>query len=1101
MYETLIASGADLSVKLSDHRKTLFRWLRRCLEGPRSNTAYESEENILNGMRPLDCFQIGILYPIVRGEAGIDPATEEAEEDEDDAPPDARPADVESDESETAKSVRKKPRYVPPSSAGFSFFVQGDEIRLQINPWGVRYELEPQYHKPNRWIRKPFSDRLLLLPPFLSPTSRAASAEALSPVFDGRAEVQVLWRPYKKGWLTTVSLSNRQIFPDEISARAYPDRQNQLCLFEVRLECIIESGHVGTYPRVDPALLSQEEQELEMQYRNRRIYALGHGAAVDWQVNNGRVEEIRIDFLPKVEVPQISVASTGRGRRVLDLQYLAAYAKQPQAVHADLEMFLHAYKKWISGRKASAENLAQQQDRDVAERILKRMQRALTRMQSGLRLLKTDRAAAEAFAFANEAMYRQMRQSDLSREKPEKEYRWRPFQLAFLLMEIESVVNTESEFRDTVDLIWFPTGGGKTESYLGLIAFVVAWRRLRYPSTSGGTTVLMRYTLRLLTRQQFQRAARLVCAMELLRRGCPDKLGSEVISIGIWVGEALSPNSYKKACQVVAKAGRQDTRVLQNLVMDQCPWCGQLFSADRNYLATHARFGFQCTNPECPFGTSVSENECLPCNVVDEALYENPPTLLIATIDKFARLAWEERSAAFFGVNGQRPPELIIQDELHLITGALGSIAGLYEAAVDTVLRHRGVYPKYIASTATIRMAAQQVKRLYGRSVAVFPPPGLSIDDSFFARTIPLAEKPGRLYVGYFAHHLKRTDSLAPLAAAVLAAPEQLFCRQADKDILLDAWWTMVVFHSSLKGVGRSHNAFNIDVPLYWSRYVNAVANKADSTTTDDDDMTAASCRGENRLKNFKRRIAQLTSISSPEENAETFSRLERPFNDARQLDAVLATNMISVGLDVSRLAVMIINGQPLTTAEYIQSSSRVGRGRVPGIVITNYYRDQARSLSHYESFRPYHESFYRFVEPSSITPFTYQARRRALHAALVIAMRHCCPNFRENQSAGNFTSASPDVRKVMELFLRRCCEADPENAGEVEKHVRMLVGQWEGEAERCRREKRRLDYQAPAGNKVTDRLLHTHGDRIQGLWSTLQSMRNVEDTALLKLL
>jgi len=718
-----------------------------------------------------------------------------------------------------------------------------------------------------------------------------------------------------------------------------------------------------------------------------------------------------------------------------------------------------------------------------------------------LRLLEQDQDAAHAFGIANKAMHRQMRQYDRALEKTEKRYRWRPFQLAFLLMVIESVVDDDSEFRDTLDLIWFPTGGGKTEAYLGLIAFLIAWRRLRHPTSGGGTTVLMRYTLRLLTKQQFQRASRLVCALELLRREQPKKLGREPISVGMWVGEASSPNTFKKAHEIVASAAGESTASLQKLVLDCCPWCQQPFLPTENFVASLSRFEFRCTNTDCEFGKTAGSGMYLPCNVVDEALYKEPPTLLIATIDKFARLAWEERAAAFFGLDGNRPPELVIQDELHLITGALGSIAGLYEAALDTVLCHRGIYPKYIASTATIRMAEQQVMRLYGRPVAVFPPPGLSIDDSFFARTVPIEKKPGRLYVGYFAHSLTRQRSLAPLAAALLSAPEQLFSQQEDRELLQDAWWTMVVYHGSLKGVGISHNALNINVSEYWTRYLGEATHRMRHDPNRGENDSTNTPKKTDRLVKFMGGIAQLTSISSPEENALTFRRLEQPKTDSQCLDAVLATNMISVGLDVSRLAVMIINGQPLTTAEYIQASSRVGRGLVPGIVLTNYYRDQARSLSHYESFRPYHESFYRFVEPSSITPYTYQARQRALHAALVIAVRHCCSGLKGNQTAGGFEPDSPDVKRVINLLTLRCSRADPVHAIDVENHLQLLVEQWENEALRCRQDRRRLDYQAPSNNNATDRLLYTHDDRIKGLWSTLQSMRNVENTALLKLL
>lgn len=416
-------------------------------------------------------------------------------------------------------------------------------------------------------------------------------------------------------------------------------------------------------------------------------------------------------------------------------------------------------------------------------------------------------------------------------------------------------------------------------------------------------------------------------------------------------------------------------------------------------------------------------------------------------------------------------------------------MAGLYEAAIDTVLQLRGVYPKYIASTATIRMADQQVKRLYGREVAVFPPPGLSCDDAYFARTVPLEERPGRIYVGYLAPMLNRQQCLAPLAAALLLAPYVLFEGDQHELELLDAWWTQVVYHGSLKGVGNSHTAFASDVRDFMRLL---------SDTTD------ALVQENEKAKKQERStpsIAQLTSLQTAAQNADIFTRLSKTREEDGCLDAVLATNMISVGLDVARLALMIINGQPLTTAEYIQASSRVGRSEVPGVVFANYYREQARSLSHYESFRPYHEAFYRFVEPSSVTPYTYQARLRSLHAALVIVMRHGGVGLLNNGAAAKFDSNDSHVAKAVAQFKRRCELSAPDQVDEVSGHIDALIADWQTEVESCLLVQRQLEYQVPENDNGRDRLLYNHDDRIRGLWPTLQSMRNVENTALLKAL
>ena len=1063
-------------------RCDLLEWLKKQLIGP------ASDENLLRGS-PLDRYPTGILFPIMRDEEGIDPASVSDDEDTESLGDDTTAGS-------DAQPATKRRRYMPPSSVGFSFFVQGEEIRFQVGFSAARYERTGERNERGQYRSTEYKRSSLggeedaktfTRPDHHLPTQSNQRVDVL----DGRASIDVLWRPFLDGWIVTVSLFNKQELNTEGTSKSRTQERIEQSLFEVNLRCFLEAGEIGTYPRVDKCLLSEEDQELELQYKHRHIYAIGHGAAVDWRVEQNNVKEIWTEFMPAVEVPQVTADVAGKDNGVLGLAHLAE-SDTTAEIFKELDQFVEKYSAWVHAQNIQINEL-ESDERAAAKRITARMETTLERMRRGAALLRSNPNAAESFKLANQAMLDQMRQANHVRGKhrDDNDYRWRPFQLAFLLAVIESAIREEDDYRDIVDLIWFPTGGGKTEAYLGLIAFLIVWRRLTNPASGGGTTVLMRYTLRLLTAQQFARATRMICALELIRRSVPKLKNGAPITIGMWVGKATSPNQFADAMEFVVQASNGNIGALRSLVLESCPWCGTSFSAPESYIATESEFHFCCTNIECDFGKQ--DQGILPCNVVDEALYQQPPTLLIATIDKFARLAWDERANAFFGVNGNRPPELVIQDELHLIAGALGSVAGLYEAALDTVLRERGVHPKYIASTATIRMAAQQVKRLYGRSLAVFPPPGLSCDDSYFARTVPLNQRPGRMYVGYLAPMLDRQHCMAPLAAALLAAPEVVFgVGQEDRADLLEAWWTQVVYHGSLKGVGNSHNAFNIDVRDILRRLTEELNQAAKESGAEETTIAAPITR-------LAARIAQLTSISSAEENALTFSRLEKTRDNPECLDAVLATNMVSVGLDVPRLALMIVNGQPLTTAEYIQASSRVGRSEVPGLVFANYYRDQARSLSHYESFRPYHEAFYRFVEPTSVTPYTYQARTRALHAALVIAIRHAGHYLLANNQAGKFNPDHDYVKKIIETLKRRCEQADPERAKETASHIDRLVEQWRAESIHCQESKIQLDYQTPDNNRATNRLLYNHDDQIKGLWPTLQSMRNVENTGLLK--
>jgi hypothetical protein len=1040
-------------------RNRLVKWVRHQLIGGAPSEAPDGPS--LRGILPTERYPCGAIYPVSSSGEGIDPIGDELEG--------AEAAAGASDESAVEPAVVR--RYIPPSSLGLSFFIKGDRIELQLLCSAIRYE---RIERDERGQYKHEWTRRTLVPDadseeVVSVTCPGNGQHQSHGVLTDCARLDVYWRRFVDGWIVTVALCNTQVVDDNTSEFAF--KRAEKTLFEASLRCVIDAGHVGEYPRVDRSLLDEEEQEIELQYSAQSIHAIGHGCAADWVVIDGKVAELSTQTMPVVEVPQMTADTGLGGDTPLSLAVLSRLDECPNPLAADLPAFVDGYAAWVAQQQEKLSQLLED-DRLAAQRICQRIETTVRRMRGGLALLGEDAQVRLAFALANRAMLDQMRKHDTiqGKERGDDAYRWRPFQLAFLLTVLESAADPHSEDRDTVDLIWFPTGGGKTEAYLGLISFQIALRRLRHPDTGGGTCVLMRYTLRLLTRDQYLRASRLICALERIRRERND-LGTQPISIGLWVGKATSPNTFVDAAQRVAEA--QASGELPPLVLDGCPWCGQGFNPHTSYRASERQFGFHCGNPKCEL---LGE---LPCNVVDEALYANPPTMLVATVDKFARLAWEERASAFFGGAQCLPPELIIQDELHLIASALGSVAGIYEAGLDTVLRLRSIYPKYIASTATIRIATQQVRRLYGRAVSVFPPSGLSRDDSYFARTVPLTQSPGRMYVGYLAPMLHRQKCMAPLAAALLLAPHALFKDEQDRDALLDAWWTQIVYHGSLRGVGNSHTAFVSDV----GDFMRLLEPQSDAR--------------------HQASIAQLTSLQTAQENSAIFTRLALNKDARGCIDAVLATNMVSVGLDVARLALMTINGQPLTTAEYIQASSRVGRSEVPGVVFMNYYRDQARSLSHYESFRPYHEAFYRFVEPTSVTPYTYQSRQRALHAALVIIMRHAQLGLAGNAAAAHFDPNNAGVDKAIGEFKRRCgrSASDTSQRMEIETHIDSLVVAWRNEVERCSASGRALRYQASDNDNAADRLLYNHGDRIRGLWPTLQSLRNVENSALLKVI
>lgn len=1062
-------------------RQQLVDWLKSQLMGP----ARETEELT---MSPLDRFPVGVLHPVEPGVLGIDPAsTSGILSAEDPLGDDVEEPAIQSNDGRSVQSAQpvRKRRYVPPSSVGFSFFVRGHP-RLEITATAAAYDLIGDRAKSGTFISLRYKRDRLESALVWEPGSR----EEISQHRD-RLGIDVQCRPTPDGAIVTVTLCNRQEL-DPKSWTTFRDRATK-ALFEVSLECSVRSGTLQEFPRVQKSLLTEEERELELQYKDKRIYAVGHGGAVNWDVRPGREGRIWSEFMPTVEVPLVSTALRSGLDQVLGMKFLAK-APTDQLV-IDLAGFVNGYESWIREQEGIKHEPS---ETATASRITERMRVASARMRNGIELLTRDPSALESFRVTNRVMLDQMRQYNhiQGRSIPIDDYMWRPFQLAFLLTVIESVVREDSEYREVLDLIWFPTGGGKTEAYLGLIAFLITWRRLEHEAEGGGTAVLMRYTLRLLTRQQFERASRMIFALELERRRKPHELGSWPISIGIWVGKSICPNVIREA-RKLQEAIENGARIPNGLMLEACPWCGEGFKSS-SYRSSQIQFTFHCVNDDCDFGR---RSDPLPCNVIDEALYSEPPSLLIGTIDKFARLAWEERAGVFLGTQSKRPPELIIQDEVHLITGPLGSVAGIYEAAVDTVVSVRGVRPKYVASTATIRMASEQVRRLYGRDLALFPPQGLSYHDNYFAHVDK--ERPARLYVGYLAPMLDQRHSLAPLASALLCGPREIFedRSSADRDALLEAWSTQVIYHSTLHSVGSSHNVYAVDVRDWTKRFFREMEQAA--RLSNDGQGTASGTVANSGLRQSMRRamqakVAQLTSIANARENAETFERLQRRMHEDGHLDVLLATNMLSVGVDVSRLALMVVNGQPLSTAEYIQASSRVGRSEVPGLIVVNYFRHQARSLSHYELFRPYHESFYRFVEPSSVTPYTFPVRMRALHAALVIVLRHSCRKLQANTAAGSLDRNDPRIAMAVNALKHRLAEAEPEHGTALTaRQIDSLLEQWHAEKERCKIKRQAFVYYSK--DKSASSLLRSHNESTQGLWPTLHSMRDVEQTSVLK--
>ncbi len=857
------------------------------------------------------------------------------------------------------------------------------------------------------------------------------------------------------------------------------DLRDAHCFYQPVLEVTAPDGCPAPFVERPAALgaVDKEQALSRLLHRHAPSFATGHGCAARWDWTpppigaSGReraaVAAVRTEFVPSHEV-LLTDSNPEIDDRALTMQGLGT-APDVEIIAA-LRGLLVGYEAWIGAQAAEAERLRGGEHEEAAREQLALCRRTLERMHRGVDLLADPRRPEimKAFRLANLAMAEQRaRTSWIKDGKPGvpavEKGKWRPFQISFLLLCLEGIVDANHADRGIADLLWFPTGGGKTEAYLGLIAFTTFLRRIRDGAAGAGVTVLMRYTLRLLTLQQFERAAALICAMERRRAMDPKTLGSEPVSIGMWVGKSATPNTLENAARKLTELRVSPGKRLEKenpVQLEACPWCGTALDANNYEVEEHLlRMAIRCPNSACDFHPG------LPVHLIDEAVYHARPTLIIATVDKFAAMPWRPATAALFNrdrEDGTKPPELIVQDELHLISGPLGTLTGLYETVVDALADQ----PKVIASTATIRRADEQGNHLFGRKVSQFPPGGLDSRDSWFAVETTRDRKAARRYIGLFTSTTSQSTLLIRVYAALLH--RALTCEAPDE--VKDAYWTLVGYFNSL----RLLSAAELQV-------LDDVQDRLEYLATRDGVKP--------------RRIDGLTELSSRANASDIPKRLKEverhlPMSDV--LDVLLATNMISVGVDVDRLGLMAVMGQPQTTAEYIQATSRVGR-RHPGLVAVMLNSTRSRDRSHYESFQHFHSALYREVESTSVTPFSARARDRGLHAVIVALARILLPDARRNEAARDIDAFVDDLNALVRpIVLARVATVD--NTGtEVTPTARAFdafVSWWQTEAVA----QPNLVYEARRSSRIPALLSGFDDDPHDTAgWPTLWSLRDVD--------
>ena len=1034
---------------------------------------------------PLTRYLIGILYPTG--------TTLEAEED------DSRNDYSEDGESGEAEVYFPNTQTQKPTSIGLSCQVDSSAAKVVADvDFGV-YRAKGTGADRLRVARHHTLEIVL---------AKGTSAENLG---DG---AELRWKARassdKKSVFLTVFLVNTNVSPE-----AWDDVWKS-CIFQPRIALGSPEGRPFMHRPFErfPGALDPDRKNFELLFRDKHEFAVGHGCSVDWEeLGEARTSRVWTNLIPSYEVPMVE--SVELDLQGLDMKTLASVSTRAQLRELLLPL-ADAYGKWVDATAALVGSLPEDLQ-PTARGNLESCSRALASMREGIRIVCDDSESFDAFKFANEAMHLQISNQLMNRAsrrtkkrvgRQTQPIRGRPFQLAFILLCIVGVQNPKSDDRRKfVDLLWFPTGGGKTEAYLGLAAFTMARRRLVALKSNGeaeGVTIIMRYTLRLLTIQQFQRAATLLCACEVLRRQNAKKWGDEPFLVGLWVGQQATPNRFADAVEILKEQQATGTTAKGTPAqLQQCPWCGEPMSASDYWWDSSREWILaSCPRRECEFsGRSVER--ALPVLTVDDDIYHRLPSLLISTVDKFAQVAWNPEVSAIFGRVDRRcprhgyfvagiphaathqakghpirtvavpqvpPPELIIQDELHLISGPLGTMVGLYESAIDYLCSYRSgdeeVFPKVIASTATIRRAGEQISNLFARETRVFPPSGISANDSFFSREAK--GKPGRTYVGVSAPGRSVKFALDWIYASLLE--HSALAKARGKAV--DPYWTLVGYFNSLRELGGALRLTEDDIP-----------NLMD---------TIAGGTGKGRKIHVKE---ELTSWVPSARIPEILDMLEATDDSGEAVDLLMATNMLSVGVDIQRLGLMVVNGQPKAASEYIQATNRIGR-RHPGLIVMLYNCYRPRDMSHYERFRAYHSMLYRHVDANSVTPFAPRARDRGLRALVVGMSRVLDPDLTVNQSAHDFVRTKPVVRLVTKILLDRVRTVDPSQADQMKSEVEGVWDWWE---KMVRQYGNRLVYRTPPFSRQGEwQPLLRAADKAEPeeAWPAPSSLRNVEPLA-----
>ncbi|WP_181442580.1 helicase-related protein [Streptomyces tateyamensis] len=633
------------------------------------------------------------------------------------------------------------------------------------------------------------------------------------------------------------------------------------------------------------------------------------------------------------------------------------------------------------------------------------------RFRDGISWLRRDPRLLLAFQLANETMAELDRRR--RRNASGRPGGWRLFQLVSIVSQLSSLAwreHPESAFEkglwgddDSADptaaatVIWYPTGGGKTEAYLGLVITAMFYDRAR--GKTAGVTAWCRFPLRLLTLQQTQRQMNAVALANLVRERAANRLqavgggpGSNFL-IGFYAGAGNTPNSLTSDPGLLARLRTDEEARRRYRLVDECPYCCER-SVDipppdeRDLKLLHV-----CT--AC--------GKMLPLVVVDTEIYRFLPSVVVGTLDKLANIGLSDRFGSLLGdvdcrckTHGygrgmkcherQAPghakapvqplsplydpsPSLEIVDELHMVQEELGVFSGHYEGLLAEVQRSlsarqradgRGVRTKVVATTATIRGEDRQCEHLFGLRSVVVPLPGPTLDESFYWRLD--RSRSLRRFVGIMPTNGTAEMTLVRILTSLHRTLQSLMLRRNLPPELaewppeqlsgtVDLYRTSLTYTTALPDFAKISRSLDTQV--------NEILKREGFES-----LKVAQLSGDSRLDNVRNVLDDLESRDG-------------------KVDTVVATSMVSHGVDIDRLNLMLFHGMPKSMAEYIQASSRVGRS-YHGLVFMLFNPLRERDRSHYRYHGKFHEYLDRMVEPVAINRWSRFAVRRTLPGILM---------------------------------------------------------------------------------------------------------------------